>query len=66
MHVYKTRGPQQPCSKSAQNSDSVPSLSDPDIRADLVRRVREEIAAGTYDTPEKFALAFDRMVRELE
>jgi hypothetical protein len=31
------------------------------IRWDLVKRVRAEIAAGTYDTPQKFAAAVERM-----
>ncbi len=31
------------------------------IRWDLVNRVRAEIAAGTYDTPQKFATAIERM-----
>ncbi len=31
------------------------------IRWDLVNRVRAEIAAGTYDTPQKFAAAIERM-----
>ena len=36
------------------------------IRQDLVSRVRQEIAAGTYDTPEKFELALDKMLGELD
>jgi hypothetical protein len=35
------------------------------IRIELVQRVRRAIAAGTYDTPEKLAMALDRMVRKL-
>ncbi len=31
------------------------------IRWDLVNRVRAEIAAGSYDTPKKFAAAIERM-----
>lgn len=31
------------------------------IRHDLVARVKREIAAGTYDTPEKLAIALERM-----
>src|SRR5436305_1247759 len=46
--------------------ESVPSLDDPNIRADLVRRVRREIAAGTYDTPEKWEAALDRLLDRLE
>jgi hypothetical protein len=46
--------------------EAVPSLSDPNIRADLVRRIRSEIAAGTYETPEKWEAALDRLLDLLE
>lgn len=36
--------------------------SDP-IRQDLVDHVKAQIAAGTYDTPERFDAAFDRMLQ---
>jgi hypothetical protein len=36
------------------------------IRSDLVARVRREIAAGTYDTPEKWDAALDAMLKHLE
>jgi hypothetical protein len=41
---------------------------DPDapIRWDLVRRVKREIAAGTYETPEKWKVALDRLLDRLE
>lgn len=39
---------------------------DATIRTDLVARVRREIADGTYDTPEKFDLALDRLLARLE
>jgi hypothetical protein len=39
--------------------------SRPGIRADLVARVRSEIAAGTYDTPEKWEQALDKLSRQL-
>jgi hypothetical protein len=35
------------------------------IRTALVERVRREIAAGTYDTPEKFEMALDRLLDRL-
>lgn len=35
------------------------------IRPDLVARVRSEIAAGTYETPEKWQQALDKLSREL-
>jgi hypothetical protein len=36
------------------------------VRAELVARVRREIAEGTYDTPEKFEIALDRLLARLE
>jgi negative regulator of flagellin synthesis FlgM len=36
-----------------------------EIRADLVARVRSEIATGTYETPEKLDAALDRLLDEL-
>lgn len=46
-------------------SAGVPSLDDPEIRAELVKRVRREIAAGVYDTPEKLDAALERLLDEL-
>ena len=36
------------------------------FRAALVERVRREIAAGTYDTEEKWEIALDRLLLRLE
>jgi len=36
------------------------------IRRELVERVRKEIEAGVYDTPEKFDIALERLLRRLE
>jgi negative regulator of flagellin synthesis FlgM len=35
------------------------------IRHDVVNRVRSEIAAGTYETPEKLDAALDRLIDEI-
>jgi hypothetical protein len=35
------------------------------IRTELVERVRREIAEGTYDTPEKFQAALDRLIEHM-
>ena len=35
------------------------------IRADLVARVRSEIASGSYETPEKLDAALDGLLNEL-
>ncbi len=37
----------------------------PDIRFDLVARVKGEIAAGTYETPDKFDAALDGLIEDL-
>lgn len=48
----------------------LPSMSsnDPptDIRWDLVERIRREIAEGTYDTPEKWEAALERLLDRLD
>jgi hypothetical protein len=36
------------------------------VRHDLVERVREEIAAGVYDTDDKWAVALDRLFDQIE
>jgi hypothetical protein len=36
------------------------------IRTELVERIRKEIAAGTYDTPEKWEAALDSLLDRLE
>jgi len=36
-----------------------------DIRTDKVDRIKAEIAAGTYETPEKMSLALDRLLSEI-
>jgi hypothetical protein len=51
---------------SIDAAQEIPRLTDPDIRADLVQRIRREIAAGTYDTPEKFEAALQRFLERLE
>ncbi len=35
------------------------------IRHDLVNQIRSQIAAGTYDTPEKMNAAVDRMLDQI-
>ncbi len=49
--------------RPASENESKPS--DPPVRTELVDRIRREIAAGTYDTPEKLEAALDRMVQRL-
>lgn len=37
----------------------------PDIRLERVEAIRAEIAAGTYETPEKLEIAISRLLDEL-
>jgi len=41
-------------------------MYDPDIRTDLVQRLRLEIANGTYETPDKLDAALDRLLDGLQ
>jgi negative regulator of flagellin synthesis FlgM len=40
-------------------------LSDLPVRQDMVDRVRQEIASGTYDTPDKLQAALDTVLDDL-
>jgi negative regulator of flagellin synthesis FlgM len=37
----------------------------PEIRQDRVDAIRQQIAAGTYETPEKLEIALDRLLDEI-
>lgn len=37
----------------------------PEVRTELIERVRAEIAAGTYETPEKIDIAAAKLLDEL-
>ncbi|MBS0209369.1 MAG: flagellar biosynthesis anti-sigma factor FlgM [Planctomycetes bacterium] len=50
-------------SPAAQFVDQVHSL--PDIRQDRVNQLRQQIASGNYDTPDKLDAALNRMLDEL-
>ena len=79
--LHRTRGTETPTplvQRSAQQdevqfSDAGMKLSEAirsesssaGIRFDLVNRVKAEIAAGTYDTPDKMDIAVDRMLNRL-
>jgi hypothetical protein len=39
---------------------------EPMFRAGLVEQIRREIAAGTYDTPEKMEIALERLFKRLD
>jgi anti-sigma28 factor (negative regulator of flagellin synthesis) len=50
---------------SAAAEAAVQAVENGEIRADLVARVRNEIAAGAYETPEKLGTALDRLLDEI-
>jgi hypothetical protein len=53
--------------RTTSMSAVMPALSATDgIRHDLVARVRAEIAAGTYDTEERWLAAEERLLRRVE
>jgi len=43
-----------------------PKAADRPIRADLVARVRNLIAAGEYDTPERWDATLERLTEKLQ
>lgn len=46
-----------------QMLDSISQI--PDIRHERVEEIRQQIATGTYETPEKLEMALDRLLDEL-
>lgn len=50
--------------KGKKKRTSAPA-SDPQVRQELVDRVRKEIEAGTYDSPEKWEAALDHLLERL-
>jgi hypothetical protein len=49
----------------APHSASGPRAADAPVRTELVERVRRDIAAGVYDTPEKLEIALSRLFEHL-
>jgi hypothetical protein len=49
----------------ATGSEARGRSTDKSVRTDLVGRVRREIAAGTYETPDKIDSAIDGLTRDL-
>jgi hypothetical protein len=57
-------GPPAPKKSRAKRKQSTADAKP--IRTELVERIRKEIAAGTYDTPEKWEAALDSLLDRLE
>ena len=57
---WKKSRPEITLRKMPENA--LPSPDDPPIRVELVRRVRQAIAEGVYDTPERWQGALERLM----
>jgi hypothetical protein len=57
---WKKSRPEMTLRKTQENAP--PSPNDPPIRLDLVRRVRQAIAEGAYETPERWQGALERLM----
>lgn len=51
---------------SGASDRSAPSQLTEAQRQARIERIRREIAEGTYDTPEKLAIALEKLLRKLE
>jgi hypothetical protein len=74
MHTHTRSCLEGPVSQTRQwwrdldlNDDPLTSnKKEPMFRAALVEQIRREIAAGNYDTPQKWEIALDRLMDRLE
>ena len=62
VHAGTPRDPVE-ISPLGQMLDGISQL--PEIRQERVEEIRRQIAAGSYETPEKIELALDRLLEEL-
>jgi len=64
------RQPEHHSSAGARRPDEVPMAprqdDDPEFRADLVARIRREIAEGNYGTEEQLQQALEKLFGELD
>ncbi len=51
--------------RAAEGSGRTASPAQGEVRWDLVRRVRREIARGELETPEKWDLVLDRLLKDV-
>lgn len=61
---YETAASPRPI-RVGRVSTSATRESDSPMRVDLIARVRQEIADGTYDTPDRWEEALDRLADQL-
>jgi negative regulator of flagellin synthesis FlgM len=50
---------------SAAAEAAIQQVETGDIRADMVARIKNEIASGTYDTADKLDIAFERLLDDI-
>ncbi len=62
---HSTSGPSDQLDISPAAEAAAQAAEGGEIRADLVARVRSEIANGTYETPEKLDAALDGFLNEI-
>ena len=60
-----TSGPAAQLDISAAAEAAIQAAESGDIRADLVAQVRQQIAQGTYETPEKLDAALNRLLDDI-
>jgi len=60
----KERAHTAPKAANADPTDNAAS-GEPPIRRELVERMRREIAAGSYETPEKLESALEKLLQRL-
>lgn len=58
-------GPRKSAQASMQRKSS-PFRTDPAFRRALVERIKKEIAAGTYETEEKWEIALSRLLGSMD
>lgn len=73
-HYNRNNAPQGPSNTAAPSDqldisaaalEAIEAQETGEIRADLVARVRNEIASGTYETAEKLDAALDKLLDEI-
>ena len=63
---FSGEGPQVQVQERKRGQRRHKQNNEPGIRIELVQRVRKEIEAGTYDRPETWEKALDRLLERLE
>lgn len=65
-HITRLAGAPWTGAEPAETTEPAAEHASDDIRHELVARIRQQIADGTYDTEEKWLLAEDALLRRIE